>query len=565
MKNPAAKYRPYEAIDLPGRTWPEARITEAPLWCSVDLRDGNQALAIPMSVEEKLRMFEMLVALGFREIEVGFPAASQIEYDFLRRLIEEERVPEGVRLQVLVQARPHLIEKTFEALRGVSAAILHFYNSVSPAQRRITFNLSREEVKQIAVDGARIVRDHLGQSGESDIRVQYSPESFSSTEMPYALEVCEAVCDVLQPTAEERMILNLPATVEVAPPNVHADQIEWFCRNFSRREAVWISLHTHNDRGTGVAATELGLMAGADRVEGTLFGNGERTGNLDIMTVALNLYSQGVDPGLDFSDLPRIREIYEENTRMEVHPRHPYAGELVFTAFSGSHQDAIKKGFDRLEEREEAGEGNPVWEVPYLAIDPRDIGRTYEAIIRINSQSGKGGVAHVLGRDFGYKIPKAFQPDIGAVINEVADARGEELTADQIHALFRERFVNLTAPLALYEHEVRRRETDDADQRFLFRGRLAEGGTVHEVEGRGNGPINALVRALEAEGWKNWRLQDYEQHAIGHGSGTESAAYIRIEREDGRSFYGCGVDTSIEEAGLLALLSAVNRARAAGE
>lgn len=556
LKDPSPKYRPFEAVDLPDRRWPDRRIEQAPIWCSVDLRDGNQALAVPMSVEEKLRMFELLVKIGFKEIEVGFPSAAQVEFDFLRKLIDEDRIPDDVFVQVLVQTRDHLIDRTFEALQGVRNAILHIYNSVSPAQRRITFNLSREEVKGIAVNGAKRVKDWLPRMEGSNIRVQYSPESFSSTEMDYALEVCEAVCDVIEPTTENPIILNLPATVEVATPNVHADQIEWFCRNLSRREAAIISLHTHNDRGTGVAATELGLMAGAERVEGTLFGNGERTGNLDIVTVALNLYSQGVNPGLDFRDLDRIREIYEANTRMEVHPRHPYGGDLVFTAFSGSHQDAIKKGFDLRESSEEPGE--MVWEVPYLTIDPRDIGRNYEAIIRINSQSGKGGVAHVLARDFGFKLPKKMQPEVGAAVGKMADDLGVELKGKEIYALFLEGFVNLEDPLKLVSYDVQRIGKDV----YRFEGVLSLPTSPNlNLSGEGNGPINAFANALSQADLKNFRLIDYEQHAIGHGSDTSSAAYILIEKTGGGQFHGCGLDTNIEEAGLKALLSAVNRAR----
>ncbi|MEM0966430.1 MAG: 2-isopropylmalate synthase [Verrucomicrobiota bacterium] len=557
LEEPHRKYRPFEGIDLPDRQWPSRRIERAPVWCSVDLRDGNQALAVPMSVTEKLRMFELLVEIGFKEIEVGFPSASQVEHDFLRRLIEEDRIPDDVTVQVLVQAREHLIDKTFESLTGVKNAILHLYNSISPAQRRITFNLSKEEVKGIAVRGAEVVRDWLPRMKNSHIRVEYSPESFSSTEMEYALEVCEAVCDVIEPTPEEKIILNLPATVEVATPNVHADQIEWFCRGLERRDSVIISLHTHNDRGTGVAATELGILAGADRVEGTLFGNGERTGNLDIVTVALNLYSQGVNPNLNFKDLARIRAIYEDNTRMDVHARHPYGGDLVFTAFSGSHQDAIKKGFDLREKEKEDLE--ILWDVPYLTIDPRDIGRNYEAIIRINSQSGKGGVAHVLARDFGFKIPKAMQPELGAYVNEVADERGAELSGQDIYDLFREEFVNVSKPFQLVSYDIRR--SNDDKNRYQFSGVVAENGRNFPLEGSGNGPINAFVHALENQGWKNFHLQDYEQHAIGHGSATSSAAYIVIESVNGGRFYGCGLDTNIEEAGLFALLSAVNRAR----
>lgn len=559
LKEPHKKYRPFEAIDLPDRQWPDRRIDRAPIWCSVDLRDGNQALAVPMSVAEKMRMFELLVEIGFKEIEIGFPAASQVEYDFLRKLIDEDRIPDDVTVQVLVQSRKHLIDKTFESMRGVKKAILHFYNSVSPAQRRITFNLSKEEVKAIAVTGAEVVRDWLPKMTGSDIRVEYSPESFSSTEMDYALEVCEAVCEVIQPTPERKIILNLPGTVEVATPNIHADQIEWFCRHLSCRDSAIISLHTHNDRGCGIAATELGLLAGADRVEGTLFGNGERTGNLDIVAVALNLYSQGVSPNLDLADLDRIRKVYEENTRMEVHARHPYGGDLVFTAFSGSHQDAIKKGFDLREKSENPDE--MIWDVPYLTIDPRDIGRNYEAIIRINSQSGKGGVAHVLARDFGFKIPKIMQPEVGARVNQLADERGVELTGQDIYDLFREEFVNIEAPLRLVSHEISRFGAEKS--RYQFSGLIEVEGEEIQLEGVGNGPINAFVYAMENQGWKDFRLQDYEQHAIGHGSDTSSAAYILIERADGRRFYGCGLDTNIEEAGLFALLSAVNRARKA--
>jgi len=557
FKEPQNKYRPFTGVNLPDRQWPDRRIEHAPDWCSVDLRDGNQALAVPMSVAEKLRMFELLVEVGFKEIEVGFPAAAQVEHDFIRKLIEEDRIPDDVTIQVLVQSRKHLIDKTFESLRGVKKAILHFYNSVSPAQRRITFNLSKDEVKAIAVTGAEVVRDWLPRMKDSDIRVEYSPESFSSTEMDYALEVCEAVCDVIEPTPERKIILNLPATVEIATPNVHADQIEWFCRNLTRRDSVIVSLHTHNDRGTGIAATELGIMAGADRVEGTLFGNGERTGNLDIVSVALNLYAQGVDPQLHFADLPRIREIYEANTRMEVHPRHPYGGELVFTAFSGSHQDAIKKGFDIREKAD--SEADMIWDVPYLTIDPRDIGRNYEAIIRINSQSGKGGVAHVLSRDFGFKLPKAMHPEVGERVNRLADLRGVELTGQDVYDLFHEEFVNVDAPLRLVSHEIRR--FGEEKSRYSFTGVVEADGHEVALEGVGNGPINAFVHAMENQGWKDFRLQDYEQHAIGQGSATSSAAYILVEREDGKRFYGCGLDTNIEEAGLFALLSAVNRGK----
>lgn len=556
QKPPISKYRPFEAVDLPDRQWPARRIEKAPYWCSVDLRDGNQALEQPMNVFEKLRFFEALVDIGFREIEVGFPSAAQVEFDFLRTLIDEDRIPQGVAVQVLVQAREHLILRTIESLRGVPGAIFHFYNSTSPAQRDITFNLSREAVKKIAVEAAVLIKSQLAKLEGSDIRIEYSPESFSSTEMDYALEVCEAVMDVIEPTVDRPIILNLPATVEVATPNHHADQIEWFCRNLKERDKAIISLHTHNDRGTGVAATELGLLAGADRVEGTLFGNGERTGNLDIVTVALNMYSQGIHPGLDFSNLPAIREIYETCTRMTVHPRHPYGGDLVFTAFSGSHQDAIKKGFDRRAAL--PAENKDPWNIPYLAIDPADIGRTYEAIIRINSQSGKGGVAHVLARDFGLNLPKSMYPEVGTVVSGEADRRGTELDSQEIYDIFRANFVNLAKPIGLLEHEISRGHGENRSIRI--EAKLAVEGKEQVYQGEGNGPINALVHALESAGLKNFTLQDYLQHAIGHGSATSSSAYILVQRKDKKLFWGCGIDTNIEVAGMQALISAVNRA-----
>jgi len=553
---PITKYRPFPAVDLPDRQWPSRVLSHAPRWCSVDLRDGNQALAVPMSVEEKIRLFELLVEIGFKEIEVGFPSASAIEEAFLRRLIEENRIPDDVRVQVLVQAREHLIRKTFETLRGAERAIVHFYNSTSPLQRRVTFNAGKPEIKAIAVDAARLIRDLLPSSGGCDIRIEYSPESFSDTETDYALEVCEGVMDVFEPTTENPIILNLPATVEWSTPNVHADQIEWFCRHLKERDKAIISLHTHNDRGTGVAATELGLLAGADRVEGTLFGNGERTGNLDVVTVALNLYSQGIDPHLNFSDLPKVREVYEACTRMEVHPRHPYGGDLVFTAFSGSHQDAIKKGFDA---RKEQAADDHLWQVPYLLIDPEDIGRTYEAIIRINSQSGKGGVAHVLARDFGLNLPKKMHPEVGQMVNRIADERGDELSGEDILTAFEAEYVNRSVPLGLRHFKILTDEEDSHRVRFV--GKVTWQGEVQEWEGEGNGPISALVDAIDRRGLKDFRLEDFLQHSVGHGSASEAAAYILLRFDDGRMVYGMGRDTNIETASLLALLSAFNRGR----
>jgi 2-isopropylmalate synthase len=548
------KYKAFPQIDLPDRIWPSRVIQQAPIWTSVDLRDGNQALAIPMTVDEKIEFFELLVKIGFKEIEVGFPSASDTEFNFIRRLVEEQRIPEDVTIQVLVQAREHLIRRTFESLAGVKQAIVHLYNSTSPLQRRVTFNKSKEAIKQIAVDGARLIQSLVDTIPDTQIRLQYSPESFSDTEVEYALEVCEAVMDIWQPSETNPIILNLPATVEVATPNVHADQIEWFCRHMKERNKAIISLHTHNDRGTGVAATELGLMAGADRVEGTLFGNGERTGNLDIVTVALNLYAQGVDPRLDFSNLDSIRADYERITRMSVPERHPYAGDLVFTAFSGSHQDAIKKGMDLRDAA--ADSERALWQVPYLLIDPQDIGRDYEAIIRINSQSGKGGVAYILARDFGLDLPKAMHPEVGEVINAAADADSRELNPDEVYAVFKNAYVNLSEPLAISAID---REDFSKTGEVRVEADIVYKGEQSTVAGQGNGPISAFVDALDQRGMKNFTLVDYRQHSIGSGSKTEAAAYIQIQQADGKVYYGCGVDPNIELAGLRALISAYNR------
>jgi 2-isopropylmalate synthase len=554
QKGKITKYTPFPQIDLPDRQWPSRTITHAPIWASVDLRDGNQALATPMTVNEKLEMFEILVKIGFKEIEVGFPSASDTEFNFIRRLVDEKRIPADVTLQVLVQAREHLIRRTFESLEGVSKAIVHLYNSTSPVQRRVTFNKTKDEIKAIAVEGTRLVKSLVETIPGTQIRFQYSPESFSDTEVDYALEVCEAVMAEWAPSEDDKIILNLPATVEVATPNVHADQIEWFCRNLKERNKAYISLHTHNDRGTGVAATELGLLAGADRVEGTLFGNGERTGNLDIVTVALNLYTQGVDSALDLSELEKIRRIYERITRMTVHDRHPYAGDLVFTAFSGSHQDAIKKGMD-LRSKEDA-EGTR-WEVPYLAIDPADIGRDYEAIIRINSQSGKGGVAYILERDFGLDLPKAMHPEVGKVVNDTADQGSRELSPDEVREVFMQAYVNLEAPMELLSIE---REDFSHSGEVKVDAEICMNGKSNKVTGTGNGPISAFVDALEQEGYKDFQLLDYRQHSIGGGSKTKAAAYIQIKNDDGSVSFGCGINANIELAGLHALVSAFNRA-----
>ena len=554
QKGKITKYTPFPQIDLPDRQWPSRTITHAPIWASVDLRDGNQALATPMTVNEKLEMFELLVRIGFKEIEVGFPSASDTEFNFIRRLVDEKRIPADVTLQVLVQAREHLIRRTFESLEGVSKAIVHLYNSTSPVQRRVTFNKTKDEIKAIAVEGTRLVKSLVETIPGTQIRFQYSPESFSDTEVDYALEVCEAVMAEWSPSEDDKIILNLPATVEVATPNVHADQIEWFCRNLKERNKAYISLHTHNDRGTGVAATELGLLAGADRVEGTLFGNGERTGNLDIVTVALNLYTQGVDSALDLSELEKIRRVYERITRMTVHDRHPYAGDLVFTAFSGSHQDAIKKGMDL---RSKEGTEGTRWEVPYLAIDPADIGRDYEAIIRINSQSGKGGVAYILERDFGLDLPKAMHPEVGKVVNDTADKGSRELSPDEVREVFMQAYVNLEAPMELLSIE---REDFSQSGEVKVDAEISMNGKSNKVTGTGNGPISAFVDALEQDGYKDFQLLDYRQHSIGGGSKTEAAAYIQIKNDDGSVSFGCGINANIELAGLHALVSAFNRA-----
>lgn len=553
------KYRPFPAISLPNRTWPDNSLTSAPEWCSVDLRDGNQALPQPMSVEEKLEFFDLLVRVGFKQIEVGFPSAAETEFNFLRRLIDENRIPHDVTIQVLVQTRDHLIRRTFEAIAGAKRAIVHIYNSTSPLQRRVTFNnATRDSIRDIAVDGARLVKELVPTLPNTEIVLQYSPESFSDTELDFALECCHAVMDVWQPTPDKKIILNLPATVEWATPNIHADQIEWMCRHLKNRESAIISLHTHNDRGTGVAATELGLLAGADRVEGTLFGNGERTGNLDIVTVALNLNSHGISSGLDFSDLQSIRAVYERVTRLTVPERQPYAGELVFTAFSGSHQDAIKKGLDRREIDLAANQDTP-WGVPYLTIDPRDIGRSYEAIIRINSQSGKGGVAYILDREHGFDLPKTMHPQVGKRIYDLADQLGRELSTDEIRDAFFREFANLASPLDVIDYELIHQTTERGQ--VQCKASILLHGQRRDVEGLGNGPINAFVHAMEGIGLKDFKVTDYRSHAVRGGSDASAAAYVQVRHDDGRLLWGAGVDPSIEMAGLKALVTAWNLLR----
>ena len=553
------KYRPFPPVSLPDRTWPDQHLRHAPQWCSVDLRDGNQALPQPMSIEEKIEFFDLLVRVGFKQIEVGFPSAADTEFNFLRRLIDENRIPDDVTIQVLVQTREPLIRRTFQAIDGAKRAIVHIYNSTSPLQRRVTFgDATRESIRQIALDGAALVKKLVPSIPRTEVVLQYSPESFSDTELDFALECCNGVIDIWQPTPERKMIINLPDTVQWTTPNVHADMIEWMCRNLKNRESVVVSLHTHNDRGTGVAATELGLMAGADRVEGTLFGNGERTGNLDIVTVALNLNSHGIPSGLDFSDLQSIRNVYERVTRLSVPERQPYAGELVFTAFSGSHQDAIKKGLDRRAKETQADPATP-WGVPYLTIDPQDIGRSYEAIIRINSQSGKGGVAYVLDREHGFDLPKSMHPQVGKRIYDLADEHGRELSTDEIRDAFFREFVNLATPLDVTAYELVH-QTGERGQ-VQCRAKITLNGAEQAIEGLGNGPINAFVHALESIGLKDFKVTDYRSHAVRGGSDANAAAYVQLQAEDGRLLWGAGVDPSIEMAGLKALVTAWNLLR----
>jgi len=554
QKGQITKYRPFPSIDLPDRQWPSRTITAAPTWCSVDLRDGNQALPIPMSVEEKLELFDLLVAVGFKEIEIGFPSASQIEFDFIRRLIDEQRIPDDVTVQVIVQAREELIQRTFEAIRGLQKVIIHLYNSTSPAQRKLVFGLDKPDIINIATSATRFIKDLLPTLPGTDVTFQYSPESFALTEVDFALEICEAVVDVWQPTPDKKIILNLPETVEIATPNIYADQIEWICRHLRNRETAIISVHTHNDRGTGVATTELGLLAGAERVEGTLFGNGERTGNVDIITVALNMYMQGVDPGLDFSNINAIRAVYEKCTRMDIHARHPYAGELVFTAFSGSHQDAIHKGMVA----QVADPGVP-WEVPYLPIDPKDIGRTYEAIIRINSQSGKGGVSYILATDFGFKLPRLMQAEFGRIINDLADVTGTELLPARIYQTFEQEYLLASMPLSLDAFQVDWQRGQDSMSSVSCAASISVEGRKHEVRAQGDSAIDALAQALQQENIAEFTLLSTAEQTLEQGNETRVAAYVQVQVAE-RPFFGAAIEEDSDLALAKALLSALNRA-----
>ncbi len=551
LADPSPKYRAFPPVDLPGRQWPSRTVTRPPRWLSTDLRDGNQALIDPMGAEKKNRFFDLLVRVGLKEIEVGFPSAGATEFDFIRGLVRSGRVPADVWPQVLTPARAELIARTFESLDEAPRAIVHLYNAVSPAWRRIVFGLDRAAVKDIAVDGAKRLRDEAAARPGTDWRFEYSPETFSTAELDFSLEVCAAVMEVLRPTPDAPLILNLPATVEAATPNVHADQIEWFCTHLPDRDRAVISLHPHNDRGTGIAAAELGLMAGADRIEGCLFGNGERTGNVDLVTLALNLYTQGIDPGLDFSDLDEVIRTATYCNALPVHPRHPYAGELVFTAFSGSHQDAIRKGFAAQDAR-----NDELWDVPYLPIDPRDLGRDYEAVIRVNSQSGKGGVAWVLEQDQGLKLPRAMQADFSRSVQALADETSRELDAADIWARFRAHYrLDGEQPFALVDYHEGQAGADR-----LFTGRVRHAGVERAVSGRGNGLLSAALASLRDGFGLELDILDYSEHAIGRGGDVRAAAYVEARGPDGRSLFGVGIDTDVATASVRALLGAANAA-----
>ena len=549
LTDPAQKYRAFPQVDLPDRQWPSNVITKAPRWLSTDMRDGNQSLIDPMNAEKKRRFFDLLIKVGVKEIEVGFPSAGATEFDFISGLVRDGAIPDDVMPQVLTQARADLIATTFESLRGARQAIVHVYNAVSPAWRNIVFQMERHEVRQIAIDAAKLLRDHAAAQPDTDWHFEYSPETFSTAELDFSLECCEAVMEILRPTPERPLILNLPATVECATPNIYADQIEWMCRNISKRDSVVISLHTHNDRGTGVAAAELGIMAGADRVEGCLFGNGERTGNCDLVTVALNMYTQGINPGLDFSDIDEVIQTVEYCNQLPVHPRHPYAGELVFTAFSGSHQDAIKKGFAAQDAR-----NDQIWNVPYLPIDPKDLGRDYEAVIRVNSQSGKGGVAWVLQQDKGYKLPKRMQADFSKVVQALADSSSRELNAADIGEAFESHYC-LTGeqPYALIDYH----EGGQAGDR-IFTGKIGHKGSERSVSGRGNGLLSSVLAALREAFGVELEIADYSEHAIGAGSNVNAAAYVECRTPDGRTVFGVGTDSDVATASVKAVLSAAN-------
>lgn len=558
MKQASKQYIPFQPLQWPNRQWPNKTITKAPIWCSVDLRDGNQALVTPMQLEEKLLMFKTLVDIGFKEIEVGFPSASETEYEILRTLIEGHHIPDDVTIQVLVQARPELIKKTFEAVKGAKNVIVHFYNSTSTLQRKVVFKEDMPGIIKIAVEGAKLIRqlteEEIASSG-MNIRYEYSPESFTGTEIDFAIEICEAVMETLGATNENQIILNLPSTVEMSTPNTYADQIEYFCTKMKNREAAIISIHPHNDRGTGVAAAELALLGGADRIEGTLFGNGERTGNLDIVTVALNMYTQGVDPELDFSNILAVKKIYEACTKMKVPERQPYAGELAFTAFSGSHQDAIRKGYEYMAESD-----TPYWEVPYLPINPADLSREYEPVIRINSQSGKGGAAFVLQHAVGYRLPKEMHPEFGNIVKAASDAFGDELKEEQIVDLFNREYVEFDGKYKLASHSFLEQRELDGTTHTRFEGKIDVCGDMKEVAGVGNGPIDSFFQALAGIGVEGYEFVNYHEHAISRGSDAKGICYIELKIPGNGHIFGVGIDSNINVAALLGILCAINRA-----
>jgi 2-isopropylmalate synthase len=551
---PISKYRAYAPVVLPDRRWPSNVISKAPIWCSVDLRDGNQALIEPMGVDRKNRMFNLLVDMGFKEIEVAFPSASQTDFDFVRTIIEGRAVPDDVAIQVLTQCRPELIERTFESVKGAKRVILHFYNSTSTLQRDVVFRTDRRGVTEIAVGAAKLIKQLAAGAPETHFTFEYSPESFTGTELDFALEICEAVKDVIKPTPERKMILNLPATVEMATPNVHADQFEWFGRHISDRDCVLLSIHPHNDRGTAVAAAELALMAGADRVEGTLFGNGERTGNVDIVTMALNLFTQGVDPQLDLHDVDAIRNVAEYCNQLPIHQRHPYVGELVYTAFSGSHQDAIKKGFEAQEKR-----NDPLFQVPYLPIDPKDVGRDYEVVIRINSQSGKGGIAYILRADHGLDLPRPLQIEFSRIAQVKMDRDGKELTSQDIWALFADAYLLRRAPVELLSQQM---FPTAKGERTLVAVLKNSNGSTMTIEGSGNGPIDAFVDALKRAYKIDFSFLDYHEHAVGRGANATAASYVELQDPSGAVIHGVGIDANIVMASLKAVLSGVLRVMA---
>ena len=554
------KYVPFNRVSLPDRQWPDKIITKAPIWCSVDLRDGNQALVTPMGIDEKLKFFHTLVDVGFKEIEVGFPSASETEYEILRTLIEGGHIPDDVTVQVLVQAREELIRKTFEAVRGAKNVIIHFYNSTSTLQRKVVFGKDMEGITEIAVQGARLIKqlteEEVARSG-MNIRYEYSPESFTGTEIDFSIAICEAVMAEMGATKEKPIIINLPSTVEMCTPNTYADQIEYFCRNMKNREAAIISIHPHNDRGTGVASAELALMAGADRIEGTLFGNGERTGNLDIVTVALNMFTQGVEPELDFTNILAIKKIYEECTKMRVPERQPYAGELAFTAFSGSHQDAIRKGYEYMK-----NSGTEYWEVPYLPINPADLHREYEPVIRINSQSGKGGAAFVLQQAVGYNLPKEMHPEFGNIVKAAADAYGDELTSRQIVDIFKKEYIDLQGKYALVRHRFTELNEADGTIHSRFEGSITIDGVEKYITGVGNGPIDSFFQALAGVGVKGYKFVNYHEHAVSSGSDAQGICYIELKKANGDHIFGAGIHANINVAALKGIICAINRAEA---